>query len=457
MTLKKSSLCTAIDSAMLPSARALGLVAGCLLACVGQAYGAIYVVNTSGDPGPTGTTSLRQALAYAGTLDDSVVEFDPSLNGSTITLKQGAIAVQNDSYDVAINGPGSRNVTITGNNASGIFIFSGTTSRNSTVSISGLSLAHGNAARHSGVAGGGAILGSNANIVLDDLRISQCTTSGYGGAILIDNGNLTLRNSSITGNYALQGGGGIDKGNSGNVYIYDSDVSHNTTDGYGGGIYVQYGSIFRLNRSLISYNTINTPNSSAYDRQAGGGIALGHNYQETTITNSTIADNFTYGRGGGIALLDDKTSSATMMQFSTISGNYGGYGLASNGMHSTGGATVFNSIIANNFNRGDNVDLDSSIYANHSLLGNIDNALVFGRYNQIAKDPQLGNLADHGGPTLTMLPASTSPVVDAGEDVISLKVDQRGKPRPSGTFADIGAVELQPSDDTIFKNGFDSS
>jgi hypothetical protein len=118
---------------------------------------------------------------------------------------------------------------------------------------------------------------------------------------------------------------------------------------------------------------------------------------------------------------------------------------------------VFNSIIANNFNRGDNVDLVGSIYANHSLLLNIDSALVFGRYDLIARDPQLSNLADHGGPTLTMLPASTSPVIDAGEDVISLKVDQRGKPRPSGAFADIGAVELQPSDDTIFKNGFDSS
>jgi hypothetical protein len=171
MTPKKSSLCRAIDVAVRAQTSAHLLFAGCLLVCVGQVQAAIYTVNTSGDPGPSGTTSLRQALAAAATSDDSIVEFDTTLTGSTITLMQGAIAVQGDPYDLAVVGPGSRYVTISGNDASGVFIFSGAPSRKNTVSISGLSLTHGNALHQSSILGGGALLSTDSNIVLDDVRI----------------------------------------------------------------------------------------------------------------------------------------------------------------------------------------------------------------------------------------------------------------------------------------------
>ncbi len=70
-------------------------------------------------------------------------------------------------------------------------------------------------------------------------------------------------------------------------------------------------------------------------------------------------------------------------------------------------------------------------------------------------DPQLGPLAANGGPTATMLPADTSPVIDAGS-ANGLMTDQRGMPRPidlpgypnasGGDGADIGAVEVQPAE-----------
>jgi hypothetical protein len=59
-------------------------------------------------------------------------------------------------------------------------------------------------------------------------------------------------------------------------------------------------------------------------------------------------------------------------------------------------------------------------------------------------DPQLGPLADNGGPTQTMLPAATSPVIGKGAAKVSKppKTDQRGKPRVIAGRADIGAVEV---------------
>jgi hypothetical protein len=59
-------------------------------------------------------------------------------------------------------------------------------------------------------------------------------------------------------------------------------------------------------------------------------------------------------------------------------------------------------------------------------------------------DPLLRPLGYYGGPTLTMALPSNSPAINAGTDVGAPATDQRGLPRPSGTFTDMGAYELQP-------------
>jgi hypothetical protein len=53
-------------------------------------------------------------------------------------------------------------------------------------------------------------------------------------------------------------------------------------------------------------------------------------------------------------------------------------------------------------------------------------------------DPQLDELGDHGGPTLTLLPAEDSPALGIGSDCPG--TDQRGQPRPP-SGCDAGAVE----------------
>ena len=62
-------------------------------------------------------------------------------------------------------------------------------------------------------------------------------------------------------------------------------------------------------------------------------------------------------------------------------------------------------------------------------------------------DPLLGPLADHGGPTWTHLLLPGSGAIDAAvmSDQYPI-VDQRGFPRACGAGADLGALEVEPTD-----------
>lgn len=57
-------------------------------------------------------------------------------------------------------------------------------------------------------------------------------------------------------------------------------------------------------------------------------------------------------------------------------------------------------------------------------------------------DPQLGSLADNGGPTQTMALSVGSPAIDAGTNTGCPTTDQRGRSRPAGAACDLGAYEF---------------
>ena len=85
--------------------------------------------------------------------------------------------------------------------------------------------------------------------------------------------------------------------------------------------------------------------------------------------------------------------------------------------------------------------------ANFSLLGTGVSPGA-GSGNVFNNNPQLGLLADNGGPTLTHALLPGSPAIDAGDPSFASPPDsdQRGAPfvRVSGGRIDIGAFELQP-------------
>ena len=63
-----------------------------------------YLVDTALDPGPGGTTSLRQAVFQANASTNNIVQFAPALIGSTLTLQNGEIGITQPMY---IQGPGA--------------------------------------------------------------------------------------------------------------------------------------------------------------------------------------------------------------------------------------------------------------------------------------------------------------------------------------------------------------
>jgi hypothetical protein len=128
-------------------------------------------------------------------------------------------------------------------------------------------------------------------------------------------------------------------------------------------------------------------------------------------------------------------------------------------MLDTGALTLEDSIVAGSGSLPDVVLVSgTSGSASFSLIRDPaapsgDTAITTGATDILGKDPQLGPLAENGGPTETMVPAPTSPVLDQGKS-FGLTTDQRGLSRPfplptishvpaGGDRSDIGAVETR--------------
>ena len=287
------------------------------------------------------------------------------------------------------------------------------------VSISGLTLTGGDI---SGL--GGAILSS------ENFAVASCTISNnfstYGGGIY-SLGTLTVIASTISNNSAVYDGGGIS--NFFTLTVTASTISDNFA-GYGGGIW--------------SYNTSDLVTT------------------RSQIVNTTISTNQASNAGGGIF----NFNGLMVIQFSTITDNQAPVDYGS-GVASYGGADsrneVYSSIIAGNL--GNDVDVvnggsntfDSSGF---NLIGTGNATGAFGATgDQVigSDDPELGPLADNGGPTWTHALLPRSRAIDTGNrfDVPGVGnvplYDQRGNPftrkfdgdGSGNAKLDVGAYELQ--------------
>ncbi len=250
-------------------------------------------------------------------------------------------------------------------------------------------------------------------------------------------GTLTVANSTISGNTAGFGGGGVDA--NGTLTVTNSTISGNTAGDRGGGVTNRVYGTMTVTNSTISGNS--TSGTGSY----GGGVA---NYDSTiTLTNSTITRNRSGDRGGGVH---------------------------NRGVYTVGRVTVTNSIISGNTARGAGLELYNELgevvtAANFNLFGHsgLTSARAFRNFTPGATDitatsngnrpTKLSNilnttLADNGGPTKTHKIGRVSPALDA---VINGTCppparDQRGKRRPQdgdgdgGIACDIGSFERGP-------------
>jgi parallel beta-helix repeat protein len=273
-------------------------------------------------------------------------------------------------------------------------------------------------------------------VLYSTVTLSDCTITGSrAGGLWIYSATVTVSNCTISDNYEDLWAAGIMS--VGDLTVRNSIISGNVSGGAGGGIHQHWG-ILTITDSTISGNVA----------RSGGGI---HQYRgDLIVDNSTISGNSS-SVGGGIFLGDSGDMTLTLTN-STIVGNYAELPSASGIFNASSKiVTVRNSIIADNLNGpdcyyeppystisslGHNLDSDGTCNFNHPTD------------QPSAGDPMLGPLQDNGGPTWTHVPLEGSPVVDRG--MCDPGTDQRGVPRPidgdrdSVWLCDIGAVEYVP-------------
>jgi hypothetical protein len=435
-----------------------------------------------------GDLSLREAISLAnstaGGLDS--ISFAPALNGQTITLTLGEMAI---SDSLLINGPGSSSLTINANNASRMFNISDGTATILDVTIKGLTLKSGKAA------GGGAIVMAPENVTLDGIVATLNSSTSLGGVVFFNTsgGNLlTINNSTFTSNTSTGNGGCVGtNGGSNTITVNNSKFTTNGSSatggvfdtGGGGGALNVTNSSFTGNSATgggvvsAGYAVLDFKNCTLSGNTATsglGGAANGYN-NHMTFTNCTIVNNVASTGGGAISInkgtgTNEQVTliSSTVVNNRTTSGNGGGVRINSNSTSAGVFLKVINSIVSGNgvgaSLPGTASDLFRSVAAPNNiadvnfsaigtnagftLSGTSGNNLAFG------SALNLGALQNNGGPTFTMAPLPGSPLIDAGDNVANaLATDQRGKARTyddsgvsnAGDGTDIGAVEVHPS------------
>ncbi|HEX3601463.1 MAG TPA: choice-of-anchor Q domain-containing protein [Lacipirellulaceae bacterium] len=270
----------------------------------------ITVNSTNDDLVADGKITLREAIqaSNTNTIADSVegtqggsgidtIRFAPELNGATITLSLGELALTEAATIDATSL--SQGLMIDAQQQSRVFNITAATG---DFSINGLKLINGrtsgdNTPNNDNTFSGGAVRsGTSGTLFLANSSISGSGTAGdyaQGGGIFAK-GPLQLTNSVISGN-STQGnwadGGGVAAGA---MALTNSTVSGNSTLGNfadGGGV---FGNVSMTGSSV-------TNNSTQGVSSSGGGIAGSFN---CTLTNSTVANNTVAGNnsgGGGIA------------------------------------------------------------------------------------------------------------------------------------------------------------
>jgi hypothetical protein len=240
------------------------IAAGMILLFAASAFAATDVVTTLAD---SETGSLRAALAAANSGDTIV--FSPGLTG-TITLASTLMINQN----VTIQGPGAGNLTISGANQVSVFVVSNAVTN---ASISGLTIANGNA---SGSSGG---ITNRGVLTVSNVSFNDNFTQGNLGGAISSSGTLVVSGSSFISNSSLSNIGGLGGGisNSGTLTVDDSTFSANTSSA-GGAICNEEGTA-TIRNSTFSANS--TPSNF------NGGGAISALTGIVTATNNIFVGN----------------------------------------------------------------------------------------------------------------------------------------------------------------------
>ncbi len=229
---------------------------------------------------------------------------------------------------------------------------------------------------------------------------------------------------------------------------------------------------------IDNFGSLRVTDTTIADNASSQGSAAGGitNSNSLLLTDSTVANNTGPVAAG---IYNDPAGTMTITD-STLTGNYPGTmdtienlntmvlvsdtiaGNPALGLSNLGSATVGATILADNSSgncAGPTEQGPAFTSLGYNLTNDSPSGTVFCGFTQPtdigSAEPDLGLLADNGGPTETMLPPASSPevsVIPTGTQLGGVPVcpgtDQRGVARPqpaTGAACTIGAVEIPPS------------
>jgi len=255
---------------------------------------------------------------------------------------------------------------------------------------------------------------SAKTVLISGVHLTGQNRSGDGGAIINNGGDLTLQYVLID-NSTSTGEGGAIRNNYNDSTSYSLTIQNSTITGNSAN---KEGAIYFIGYALTIENSTIYANH-ATDSSGAIGLFSGYGF----IYNSTIAGN-SANTVGGIT----SQSSALTIESSIIANNTDGTG--NNDLNRTGGGNSYvyatNSLFSETFLVGDNV------------LNGTDSG------NLVGVDPQLGGLANNGGPTQTLMPNAGSPAIGVGSNSQNFAYDQRGPgfPRDANAMGGAGNVDI---------------
>lgn len=256
---------------------------------------------------------------------------------------------------------------------------------------------------------GGAVVCEKGNPTIRNCVINENHAS-EGGGIYVGGGSPLIIDCIISNNKALNGGGGI-RSNSSLTRIENCIISNNESiTGHGGGI---AGQCSYIKSSLISYN------------KATGGSGGGLSQGADLVENSIISHNIAAGCGGIIS-----TGFSPTIRNCTIAYN-GGAGVYA-GTNSS--PQIFNCILWGN---GDDLYNAWSIYScvedGDAGDGNISSDPLFA--NPTSNDFHLKSMGGRWNGSSWVIDSVSSPCIDAGNPTSICSLE----PSPNGGRINMGA------------------
>ncbi|MFC3612519.1 choice-of-anchor Q domain-containing protein [Lutimaribacter marinistellae] len=352
-----------------------------------EPYGGFETANS---PDNTGL-SLREAIGIAAaTAGDDIIDFAPSLIGSTFELTEGALLI-NDTDQITILG----SVSLDAKSRFGVFDIDG-----GNATLDGLTLTGGSAA-----AGGAFNVASGAGLTLVDTTVTGNDALGGGGGGYVA-GTLTAVNATFADNEGFDNGGGLSISSTGVVTLANVSFHGNLSGGGGGAI---------RNEGQVAADNITVTGSSGYYTGAVSNGPTG----TLTLNNSILVGN-TVGSlsDGGVDLTNEVGGTL----------NAGGTTLL-------GQATSVGTIT-------DTGNTAASVFAATTIVNGVTAGVLADNGGAVETVLILaGGAADDTGDA-TVLPADVEDVDGDGDTIETLPLDARGAAREVGAALDLGALEL---------------